>query len=272
MGKIDLSALNQSTRPKKRGKDDRRRGGDKTVRVALPKRKATLQMPTARNANVSARRRSTSRKLPHNPDSAPNAARKAETKGSRDKDSKIPQNERKRGDRGKGDSKPRRNNDRAPKQESNPEDVQKQVKETLARLTNKAPKKGVKWRKEKKEAIHNRELENQRREEAESRVIQLTEFVTANDLANLMEVPVNNVIATCMNLGVMVSINQRLDAETINIVAEEFGFTTEYVSASVTEAITPEEDDDEDLIPRPPIVTVMQLRRPWQDLAARLYP
>ena len=88
-------------------------------------------------------------------------------------------------------------------------------------------------------------------------MIQLTEFVTANDLANLMEVPVNNVIATCMNLGVMVSINQRLDAETINIVAEEFGFSTEYVSADVTEAIAPEEDSEEDLLPRPPIVTVM---------------
>ena len=135
--------------------------------------------------------------------------------------------------------------------------MQKQVKETLARLTNKTTKKSVKWRKEKREAIHNREMENARREEAESKVIKITEFVTANDLANLMDIPVNNVIATCMNIGMMVSINQRLDAETINLVAEEFGFTTEYVSAEVTEAITTEEDKEEDLVSRPPIVTVM---------------
>ncbi|MDE6072933.1 MAG: translation initiation factor IF-2, partial [Muribaculaceae bacterium] len=116
---------------------------------------------------------------------------------------------------------------------------------------------GAKWRKEKREEMHNRELENQQRAEAESSVIKITEFVTANDLANLMDVPVNNVIATCMNLGVMVSINQRLDAETINIVAEEFGFTTEFVSADVTEAIEVIEDKEEDLQSRPPIVTVM---------------
>jgi len=152
----------------------------------------------------------------------------------------------------------RNNKKRAPeKQEISNEDVQRQVKETLARLTNKTTKKSAKWRKEKREEFHNRELENARREEAESRVLKLTEFVTANDLANMMEVPVNNVIATCMNLGVMVSINQRLDAETINIVADEFGFTTEYVSAEVSEAITVEEDTEEQLQSRPPIVTVM---------------
>ena len=143
------------------------------------------------------------------------------------------------------------------KQEVNSEDVQRQVKETLARLTNKTTKKSVKWRKEKREEMHHREMENAEREAAQSKIIKITEFVTANDLAQLMDVPINNIIATCMNLGVMVSINQRLDAETINIVAEEFGFTTEYVSADVTEAITTVEDAEEDLLPRPPIVTVM---------------
>ena len=157
---------------------------------------------------------------------------------------------------GRGENK-RKRDKRPVKPEINSEDVQKQVKETLARLTNKAPKKSAKWRKEKREEMHNRELENQQREAAESSVIKITEFVTANDLANLMDVPVNNVIATCMNLGVMVSINQRLDAETINIVAEEFGFTTEFVSADVTEAIEVVEDKEEDLQSRPPIVTVM---------------
>ncbi|MDE6510607.1 MAG: translation initiation factor IF-2 N-terminal domain-containing protein, partial [Muribaculaceae bacterium] len=143
------------------------------------------------------------------------------------------------------------------RQEVSAEDVQKQVKETLARLTNKQTKKAVKWRKEKRDEFHNREEAAAAAAAAESKVLKLTEFVTANDLAQMMDVPVNNVIATCMSLGVMVSINQRLDAETINIVAEEFGFSTEYVSAEVTNAIATEEDAEEDLVPRPPIVTVM---------------
>ncbi|MDE7236507.1 MAG: translation initiation factor IF-2 N-terminal domain-containing protein, partial [Paramuribaculum sp.] len=140
------------------------------------------------------------------------------------------------------------------------EDVQKQVKETLARLTqkDKNQKKGAKWRKEKREAFQSREREAEAEAAAESRILKLTEFVTANDLAVMMDVPVNNVIATCMNIGVMVSINQRLDAETINIVAEEFGFKTEYVSAEVVEAIGNDVEDTEDqLVTRPPIVTVM---------------
>ena len=133
--------------------------------------------------------------------------------------------------------------------EVNEEDVQKQVKETLARLTqkDKNQKKGIKWRKEKREAFASREREAMEEAEAESKVLKLTEFVTANDLAVMMDVPVNNVIATCMNIGVMVSINQRLDAETINIVAEEFGFTTEYVSADVVEAIDHIEDTEDQL-------------------------
>lgn len=263
LGKIDLSSLNQSTRPKKRSKDDRRRGdknrqgggaanasvdsqnADRKKRKRIGKEKIDIEKAVSQPGFGSE-----NRKKKNNGDkSAHGGSQNQQGGGNAD---------RKRGDRkGQQGNGGTRRNDRNQKQETNPEDVQKQVKETLARLTNKAPKKGLKWRKEKKEAIHNRELENQRREEAESRVIQLTEFVTANDLANLMEVPVNNVIATCMNLGVMVSINQRLDAETINIVAEEFGFTTEYVSADVTEAIAPEEDKEEDLESRPPIVTVM---------------
>ena len=137
--------------------------------------------------------------------------------------------------------------------------MQKQVKEVLARLTakDKGQKKGVKWRKEKREAMAEREREAAAAQAAESKVLKLTEFVTANDLASMMDVPITKVIGTCMNLGVMVSINQRLDAETINIVAEEFGFKTEFVSAEVVEAIQQEEDKEEDLMPRPPIVTVM---------------
>ncbi|MDE6037600.1 MAG: translation initiation factor IF-2, partial [Duncaniella sp.] len=158
-------------------------------------------------------------------------------------------------DRGRGKDR----NKRPVHTEVNEEDVQKQVRETLARLTSKdkGQKKGAKWRKEKREAFASRVNEAEAAAAAESRVLQITEFVTANDLAVMMDVPINNVIATCMNLGVMVSINQRLDAETINIVAEEFGFTTEYVSAEVSAAIQQEEDSEEDLTTRPPIVTVM---------------
>lgn len=144
------------------------------------------------------------------------------------------------------------------KAEVSEEDVQKQIKETLARLTEKRGKKaGARYRREKREASAQRQQEELKQQEKASRVLQLTEFVTANDLANMMNVPVTNVISTCMSLGVMVAINQRLDAETINIVAEEYGFTTQYVSADVIEAIAEQEDAPEDLIPRPPIVTVM---------------
>ena len=148
-------------------------------------------------------------------------------------------------------------NKRPFKAEVNEEDVQRQMKETLARLTNKPAKKGAKWRREKREAIREEERAEAAVAAAESRILKLTEFVTANDLAAMMNVPINKVIGTCMSIGVMVSINQRLDAETINIVAEEFGFTTEYESADVAEQIHEEEDKPEDLVSRPPVVTVM---------------
>ena len=134
------------------------------------------------------------------------------------------------------------------------EEVAKQVKETLARLTTKSVKSSVKNRKEKRER-HRLEMEQE--EGADSKVLQLTEFVTVNELATMMNVPVTQVIGTCMSIGMMVSINQRLDAETINIVAEEFGFTTSYVSGEVSNAIVEEDDNEEDLEPRAPIITVM---------------
>jgi translation initiation factor IF-2 len=138
------------------------------------------------------------------------------------------------------------------------EDVQKQIKETLARLTERRSKRAAaKYRREKREATANRQREELKQQERESKVLQLTEFVTVNDLANMMDVPVTDVISTLMSIGVMVAINQRLDAETINIVADEYGFQTEFVSTDVIEAIAEEEDRPEDLLPRPPIVTVM---------------
>ncbi len=233
VGKIDLSALNQSTRPKKKSRSERRaEAGERKKRKRIGKEKVDIekaaQQPGFGNENRKKERQDNGN----------------QSRGGQGGGSQRGENKRKR--------------DKHPvKQEVSTEDVQKQVKETLARLTNKAPKKSAKWRKEKREEMHNREIENLQREEAESKVIKITEFVTANDLASLMDVPINNVIATCMNLGVMVSINQRLDAETINIVAEEFGFTTEFVSADVTEAIEIAEDSEEELQSRPPIVTVM---------------
>ncbi|MDE6296091.1 MAG: translation initiation factor IF-2 [Muribaculaceae bacterium] len=245
VGKIDLDALNQTTRPKKKTKEERRReriqsanaaGGDRRKRTRIGKEKIDVEKAAKQiQANQSAQ-------------GGGNNGRNRNGGGQQG------------GNAGSGKSGKNRGRNRNERQQSAPvsqEDVQKQVKETLARLTNKTTKKSVKWRKEKREEMHNRELANQEREAAENSIIKITEFVTANDLANMMNVPINQVIGTCMNLGLMVSINQRLDAETINLVAEEFGFTTEYVSAEVSEAIATEEDTEEDLVPRPPIVTVM---------------
>ena len=236
LGKIDLSAINQSTRPKKKSKNERRaENSDRKKRKRIGKEKVDIDKAAQQPGFGS-----DSRKRQND-----NQNRQGGNSGNGGGN---------RNDRGERNRKRDR---RQTKPEINSEDVQKQVKETLARLTNKTTKKSVKFRKEKREEMHRHELENAEREAAESKILKITEFVTANDLASLMDVPVNNVIATCMNLGVMVSINQRLDAETINIVAEEFGFETEFVSADVTEAIETVEDKEEDLQPRPPIVTVM---------------
>ncbi len=261
VGKIDLTALNQSTRPKKKSKEERRRERIDKSRATSDQNGTASSSSASSSGEGSRRRRSRigKEKVDIEKAAAQPGFGSDHRKGSGSQGGGSGHGRGSEG-RSRGSESSKRGKKReAPqaKPEVSNEDVQKQVKETLARLTNKQVKKSVKWRKEKREEMHNRELEKERREEAESKIIKITEFVTANDLANLMEIPVNNVIATCMNLGVMVSINQRLDAETINIVAEEFGFTTEYVSADVTEAIATEEDAEEDLQPRPPIVTVM---------------
>ena len=236
VGKIDLDALNQSTRPKKKTKEEKRNerlnkekarqgDGEKRKRKRIGKEKVDIEKSVqqqAQGANQPKR------------NAQPNAQNA--NAGKRNKKDK---------------------NKRPFKAEVNEEDVQRQMKETLARLTNKPAKKGAKWRREKREAIREEERAEAAVAAAESRILKLTEFVTANDLAAMMNVPINKVIGTCMSIGVMVSINQRLDAETINIVAEEFGFTTEYESADVAEQIHEEEDKPEDLVSRPPVVTVM---------------
>ncbi|MDE6484933.1 MAG: translation initiation factor IF-2 [Duncaniella sp.] len=252
VGHIDLAALNQSTRPKKKSKEERR-----NERVAKDRQG---QGGAASATGDKKKRRRISGKEKIDIEKAGNDRSNTYTTGGNNSGSNGG-NQRRGGDR---DERQRGGKDRGKRQqpahvEVSEVDVQKQVKETLARLTHKdkAQKKGAKWRKEKREAFASRATEAAMQEAAESKTLKLTEFVTANDLAVMMDVPVNNVIATCMNLGVMVSINQRLDAETINIVAEEFGFTTEYVSAEVVEAIQQEEDTEDQLMARPPIVTVM---------------
>ena len=222
LGKIDLSALNQSTRPKKKTKEERRKERDDKNQQAQGDRKKRVRINKERvDINAAA-----------NQANAQNAAGKKKKKN--------------------------RSRGRKPVEVSE-EDVAKQVKETLARLTNKQNqnKKGAKYRKEKREAVQEKLNEERKEERKESKILKLTEFVTVSELATMMNISVNQVIGTLMSVGIMVSINQRLDAETINLVAEEFGFKTEYVSADVQEAITEEADDESDLVPRAPIVTVM---------------
>ena len=237
LGKIDLNALNQSTRPKKKSKEERRKereekgrqpngAGDKKKRERINKVRVDINAATPQ--------------------------------GDSQKNAKNSQNANNQQGGGKGKNKKNRNRGQKPL-EVNEEDVARQVKETLARLTSKQSqnKKGAKYRKEKREAAHEKMNEELREEKRESKTLKLTEFVTVSELSNMMNASVNQVIGTLMSVGIMVSINQRLDAETINLVAEEFGFKTEYVSAEVQEAITEAEDDENDLVPRAPIVTVM---------------
>ena len=251
IGKIDLSTINQTTRPKKKTKEERR---NERIAKARENQGGNAQGGEGRQE----RKRIGSKEKIDIEKTAQQNDKNSHGRGNGGGGNNNGQGGGRRD--GRGGNNARGNRRGAPQHtEVNEEDVQKQVKEVLARLTakDKGQKKGVKWRKEKREAVAEREREAAAAQAAESKVLKLTEFVTANDLASMMDVPITKVIGTCMNLGVMVSINQRLDAETINIVAEEFGFKTEFVSAEVVEAITQEEDKEEDLMPRPPIVTVM---------------
>ena len=232
VGKVDLTSLNQQTRPRKKSKEEKRNeriakaqaeGAGKRKRKRIGKEKVDIE--TAGNQPA-----------PQQPGKGRGAS-KEDQGGKRGKD---------------------KNKNRKPfRPEVSEEDVQRQMKETLARLTAKTSKKAAARRREKREEHREEAREEAALAAAQSKILKLTEFVTANDLAIMMNVPINKVIATCMNLGVMVSINQRLDAETINIVADEFGFKTEYTSAEVAEAISEEADDPADLVQRPPVVTVM---------------
>ncbi len=248
-GSIDLDSINDRTRPQRKSRAQRKKERLEREQKALDSKKLKEE-----KVKLLKKEAINEKKKPESTESEEDRKKKKRkrirtAKVNIDKPASFGQTTR-------GDRKPSL---RKPiKAEVSDEDVQKQIKETLARLTEKRGKKGgAKYRREKREASAHRHQEELMQQEQQSRVLQLTEFVTANDLANMMNVPVTNVISTCMSLGVMVAINQRLDAETINIVAEEYGFKTQFVSADVIEAIAEEEDKPEDLIPRPPIVTVM---------------
>ena len=233
LGKIDLSAINQSTRPKKKTKEERRkereekRGGRKK-RVRINQERVDINAASKQIGGNGGNNRPNSQE----------GGRNANKKNNR---------------------KTRNKNYNQKPLEVNEEEVARQVKETLARLTSKGnqTKKGARYRKEKRDAIQERMSAEERAERKESKILKLTEFVTVSELASMMDVDVNKLIGTLMSVGLMVSINQRLDAETINLVADEFGFKTEYVSAEVQEAVAEEMDDENDLVSRAPIVTVM---------------
>ncbi len=239
LGKIDLSSINQSTRPKKKTKEERRKereekaaqqNGERKKRERIRGGKERVDIEAAGNQ--------------------PNA--------NNSKKNKNGGNNQQQNNQQQGGSKKKKNRPVQKSLEVDDEAVARQVKETLARLTSKNQnKKGAKYRREKRDAVQERLNEEMAEQAAESKVLKLTEFVTVSELATMMNVPVTKVIGTCMAIGIMVSINQRLDAETINIVADEFGFATEYVSAEVQNAIQEEEDDENDLVSRAPIVTVM---------------
>ena len=252
LGKIDLSTLNQSTRPKKKTKEEKRKQREEK---AAQQRNANNNNNNAQPGEKKKRERIRSGKV----DIEEAAKQQQQQQGGGKKKNKGGNQNFQDNNQQGGGKKNKKNFQPVRPLEANEEDVARQVKETLARLTSKTSqnKKGAKYRKEKRDAVQERMSEEMAAEAAQSKVLKLTEFVTVSELATMMDVPVVKVIGTCMSVGIMVSINQRLNAETINLVAEEFGFTTEYVSAEVQEAITEEADDENDLISRAPIVTVM---------------
>ena len=246
VGKIDLDSLNQSTRPKKKSKEERRK-----------EREEKQAQMHGGNGNGEKKKRERIRGGKERVDIEAAANQDKAQNNKKNKNKGGNQNFQDSGNQ-QGGKKNKKNRPIQKPLEVDDEAVARQVKETLARLTSKNQnKKGAKYRREKRDAVAERMQEEMESQAAESKVLKLTEFVTVSELATMMNVGVNQVIGTCMSIGIMVSINQRLDAETINIVAEEFGFTTEYVSAEVQNAITEEEDDENDLVTRAPIVTVM---------------
>ena len=245
LGKIDLSTLNQSTRPKKKTKEERRKEREDKFAQQHSERKKRVRINKERvDINAESSQGNNGKNNNNNGGNQNNNNNGGGKKKNKNKNKNTNNNNNKG------------NNQR--QIEVDDEAVARQVKETLARLTSKSQnKKGAKYRKEKREAVQEKLQDQVRQEQKESKILKLTEFVTVSELATMMDISVTQVISTLMGVGIMVSINQRLDAETINMVAEEFGFKTEYVSAEVQEAVSEEVDDENDLVPRAPIVTVM---------------
>ncbi|HIU88710.1 MAG TPA: translation initiation factor IF-2 [Candidatus Caccomonas pullistercoris] len=243
LGTIDLSTINSNTRPKKKSKEERRKEREEKGR------QNGTAAGTTEGKKKRARISNKERVDLNNPGVNEHGGQQRRNSGA---------NNSQNGNGSKRSNKERNRKAQSLRPEISDEDVAKQVKETLARLTGKSKaSKGAKYRKEKREQVRAQQEEQFMEEQAESKVLKITEFVTANELATMMDVPVTKVIGTCMSIGIMVSINQRLDAETIELVADEFGFKTEFISAEVSEAVAEEEDNEEDLEPRAPIVTVM---------------
>ncbi len=285
LGTIDLATLNQNTRPKRKTKEERKKEREQKERQRQEHRKQIkdsimkdIRKDDDNSAGGTARKRKrvNTEKVDVTKERGTNqrGGQNNNNRGGNNNNNRGGQNNNQRGGQhnrggnqygnnqqgGGRNQNNRRNNNRRnqPKQEVTEVDVAKQVKETLARLTSKSKGgKGAKYRKEKRKHEQDRQQAMADQAAAESKVLKLTEFVTVSELATMMDVSVTDVISTCMTIGMMVSINMRLDAETINMVAEEFGYTTEYVSAEVASAIEEEEDKEEDLEPRAPIVTVM---------------
>ena len=263
VGFIDLSSLNSKTRPDRKSKAERRK--EQKQKQQANAQATAQQSQNAQGQQGQGQKKKRNRINTNKVDIAAAAKQNnnqqgqgKKQQGGKPNNQNAQQSQQKSQQAQQATGKKKNKKKLPPKpQELSEEEVAKQVKETLARLTAKQEKKGVKYRKDKRQAIHERMEAEERAENAESKVLKLTEFVTANELATMMDVPVTKVIGTCMSIGMMVSINQRLDAETINIVAEEFGYTTSYVSEEVSHAIEETEDSAEDLVRRAPIITVM---------------
>ena len=244
VGKIDLDSLNQKTRPDRKSRKEREAERQKKAAEGQKKKEGTADAGSQEGGQK---------------DSEERPKRKRRKRIHKDKE-RVQVDEKKKAGAAadqKKSTRKKKKKKRPVRNEINEEDVQKQIKETLSRLESKGKSKSAKYRREKRQAINQKQKEEEEKQEQEKNVLKVTEFVSVNELASMMDEPVNDVIQTCMNLGLLVSINQRLDAETMALVADEYDYKVEFVSVDVQEAIGEEEDDPEDLEPRDPIVTVM---------------
>lgn len=257
VGKIDLTAINQSTRPKKKSKEEKKKEREAKEQQRQQQRQ---QFKESLMKEIKPGEKSQGTDAPRKKNRVRIGGEKVDlTKADSYNQSQNNSNDNRGGkDAQKGGGRNNKDHrfNKADKADFSNEDVNRQIRDTFSSF-QKGKTKSSKYRKDKREQVQQRQMEALEQEMAESKILKLTEFVTANELATMMNIPVTKVIATCMSVGIMVSINQRLDAETINIVADEYGFTTDFVSAEVAQQISEEADKEEDLVPRAPIVTVM---------------